>query len=600
MEYKFSQFSLYLVNLIEKKKYCCYNKGNRLQMGGYSMRKKLLAMSIGPIVLIGIVIILVCHYNVTKLINDQIENALRGTAIATLAAYDQNMGDYMEGDNGEIWKGGYNISKSEELVDNIKNHSDMEVSFIYGDTRIMTSALDDKGNRILGSKVGSKVIDEVLNNGHEYFSSKVMIEDERYYGFYLPVRQSSNNEEVVGMIFVGTNKADRDLEKDVVVYKLILIILVSVIVCALVTVFIANSIAKALTKSVDVVKAVSMGNLNIDFDKKESERKDEIGEIYRALGKLQEGLRKLISRVNKQTNVLVTSSNALSDTAIVTMASVSSVEQAVESVARGAMDQAKGVQQASSDMGEIQIGITGIRDEVQGLSERTVDMVDVGNRALVSIQSLNEINELVNEAIENIHAQTNKTQISSERIKQAVQIITSIANETNLLSLNARIEAARAGEQGKGFAVVANQIQQLAHESNKSSNEIAKAIEELTLDANHAVEIMDQVKEVILKQSEDIHMTNEMFEKVKENITLVDESIGQIGQHTQTIEEKYVGICGVIEDLTAIAEENAASTQETSSSAAEVTEAINKVSSEANALKKVSDKIAKSLSEFKL
>ena len=564
------------------------------------MRKKLLAMSIGPIVLIGIVIILVCHYNVTKLINDQIENALRGTAIATLAAYDQNMGDYMEGDNGEIWKGGYNISKSEELVDNIKNHSDMEVSFIYGDTRIMTSALDDKGNRILGSKVGSKVIDEVLNNGHEYFSSKVMIEDERYYGFYLPVRQSSNNEEVVGMIFVGTNKADRDLEKDAVVYKLILIIFVSVIVCALVTVFIANSIAKALTKSVDVVKAVSMGNLNIDFDKKESERKDEIGEIYRALGKLQEGLRKLISRVNKQTNVLVTSSNALSDTAIVTMASVSSVEQAVESVARGAMDQAKGVQQASSDMGEIQIGITGIRDEVQGLSERTVDMVDVGNRALVSIQSLNEINELVNEAIENIHAQTNKTQISSEHIKQAVQIITSIANETNLLSLNARIEAARAGEQGKGFAVVANQIQQLAHESNKSSNEIAKAIEELTLDANHAVEIMDQVKEVILKQSEDIHMTNEMFEKVKENITLVDESIGQIGQHTQTIEEKYVGICGVIEDLTAIAEENAASTQETSSSAAEVTEAINKVSSEANALKKVSDKIAKSLSEFKL
>lgn len=93
---------------------------------------------------------------------DQVKNSLKGTSIATLAAYDQNAGSYLEAENGDIWKGSYNISQSENLVDTIKSESGMEVTFFYGSKRIMTSALDKDGNRILGSPAGQVVTDQVL------------------------------------------------------------------------------------------------------------------------------------------------------------------------------------------------------------------------------------------------------------------------------------------------------------------------------------------------------------------------------------------------------------------------------------------------------
>ena len=92
---------------------------------------------------------------------NEIEEALRGTAAATLAAYDQNTGDYLKASNGDIWKGSYNISKSESLVDRIKENTGMDVTFFYGSERIMTSAVDSNGDRILDSVAGDVIVENV-------------------------------------------------------------------------------------------------------------------------------------------------------------------------------------------------------------------------------------------------------------------------------------------------------------------------------------------------------------------------------------------------------------------------------------------------------
>ena len=110
------------------------------------------------------------------------ENSLKGTAIATQAAYDQNAGTYLQTENGDIWKGSYNISQSENLVDTIKQESGMDVTFFYGSQRIMTSAVDKNGDRILGSPAGDKVVEKVLNGGEEYFSNNVSMDGTIYYG----------------------------------------------------------------------------------------------------------------------------------------------------------------------------------------------------------------------------------------------------------------------------------------------------------------------------------------------------------------------------------------------------------------------------------
>ncbi len=115
-----------------------------------TLRKKLILSALLPVFLLGAIVILIASTFVRRSLIGQVENSLRGTAVATLAAYDQNSGSYMKTTNGDIWKGNYNISQSQHLVDTIKESSGMEVTFFYGAERIMTSAVDAEGNRILG------------------------------------------------------------------------------------------------------------------------------------------------------------------------------------------------------------------------------------------------------------------------------------------------------------------------------------------------------------------------------------------------------------------------------------------------------------------
>ena len=137
---------------------------------------------------------------------NQVENSLRGTASATLAAYDQNSGTYLVAENGDVWKGGYNISNSEKLLDTIKEKSGMDVTFFYGNKRIMTSIKEQSGERILGSPAGSKIEEMVLQNGKEYFSKNVSVDGVMYFGYYVPVFQGDDSNEPVGMVFAGINK----------------------------------------------------------------------------------------------------------------------------------------------------------------------------------------------------------------------------------------------------------------------------------------------------------------------------------------------------------------------------------------------------------
>ena len=155
-------------------------------------------MTIGPVVLLGLLSIFFMLTTVRSSMMEEIEEGLKGTAAATLAAYDQNTGDYMESSNGDIWKGSYNISRSESLVDRIRDNTGMDVTFFYGDRRIMTSAVDSNGDRILNSPAGDRIVEKVLQNGEEYFSSAVSLDGVMNYGYFMPVYQNGSDDEIIG------------------------------------------------------------------------------------------------------------------------------------------------------------------------------------------------------------------------------------------------------------------------------------------------------------------------------------------------------------------------------------------------------------------
>ncbi|MDE7249710.1 MAG: methyl-accepting chemotaxis protein, partial [Lachnospiraceae bacterium] len=391
---------------------------------------------------------------------------LKGTAAATLAAYDQNTGDYIESTNGDIWKGGYNVSHSDSLVDKIKDNSGMDVTFFYGDKRIMTSALDKNGNRILGSPAGEKIVEKVLQGEEEYFSKAVSLDGVLTYGYYIPVYQNATTTNPIGMIFVGSNKAVQDAAINRLLRLVGIAVLAVMALCIAAASRIAASISRNIQSSIGIVKTVAEGKLDVEIGEKMLSYKDETGELSRAMLTLRDALKSTIQEIAGNANHLLEASETLGDVAERTGGAMQEVTQAVNRISESSTEQAENSRNTSEHMRIMGSDITETASEVSMLDTNAAAMQKSSEKAVDTLANLRRINDEVERFIEEIRMQTNRTNDSVQQIYQATAFITSIAEETNLLSLNAAIEAARAGESGRGFAVVADQIQKLADQSS--------------------------------------------------------------------------------------------------------------------------------------
>ena len=181
-----------------------------------------------------------------------------------------------------------------------------------------------------------------------------------------------------------------------------------------------------------------------------------------------------------------------------------------------------------------------------------------------------------------------------------MDLISSIASQTSLLSLNASIEAARAGEFGKGFAVVASEIQKLADESSRSAQTITDIISSLLEESEMTVEIMKEVGAIIAEQRNKIEDTQSHFVDVTEGINSSREDTTMIEERTHVCDESRKTVVDVIANLSAISQENAASAQETTASMEELSATINLLAEAANSLKGLSDQMNEDIQFFKL
>ena len=227
-------------------------------------------------------------------------------------------------------------------------------------------------------------------------------------------------------------------------------------------------------------------------------------------------------------------------------------------------------------------------------------MRESSEEAAATLKELDNINQQAIASIDVIYEQTNITNISALKIKEATTLISSIAEETNLLSLNASIEAARAGEAGRGFAVVASQIQKLADQSNESANQIDQIIHALIEDSEKAVKTMDEVKTIMNLQSENVHKTGQVFEQVRDGISSSISGVGEIATKTTQLDKARGDVVDVVQNLTAIAQQNAASTEETSASVMEVSNVMQEIMENANRLKEIASILEENMNSFTL
>lgn len=329
-------------------------------------------------------------------------------------------------------------------------------------------------------------------------------------------------------------------------------------------------------------------------------RKDEVGMIANAMKVLVDAMYNVVAGLKEKSGELQKTAGEMSNNSASTSEAIRNVETAIQEIAQGAGSQATETTNASERVIHIGDQIADTKEKSSRLSGVAERINHSSEEALQTLKILVDINEKAKAAVEQINRQTLNTNDSVLKIRDAAQLITSIAEETNLLSLNASIEAARAGEQGSGFAVVAGQIKKLAEQSNESAKYIDEIIEALLEESSCAVQVMDEVKEIMKKQSEHLADTKDCFGEVSHNVEVTQSEISNIDHTISNMDEERSSVIDVVQSLTAIAEENAASTEESLASTEMVNGMIKEVAEIAKALEELANEIESDISIFKV
>lgn len=327
-------------------------------------------------------------------------------------------------------------------------------------------------------------------------------------------------------------------------------------------------------------------------------RGDEVGIIAKATNKLAESISEVIIKLKEESSSLYETAGSMLKNTEVTNDSIKGVEKAVQEIAVGANDQAIETQNASSSVIHIGGMIEVSTSKSAELNHIATNIQAASNNVVDTLKVLIDINEQAKTAIEEINRQTNSTNESALKIRDAAGLITSIAEETNLLSLNASIEAARAGEQGRGFAVVASQIQKLAEQSNQSAQEIDRIISTLLSDSSQAVHTMDNVMHIMDEKSRHLSSTQKQFDEVNMEIDETRNGIVTINDTINEMDKERNNVVNVVQSLSAIAEENAAATEETLASTELVGSMMDEMNNIANKLSEISKDIENSINGF--
>ena len=319
-----------------------------------------------------------------------------------------------------------------------------------------------------------------------------------------------------------------------------------------------------------------------------------------SLEHLRSTLGEIVTNIKNSSNELSVTGERLDGMAGQTNDTAGEINSAVEGISKGAMSQAEEVETASVQISKMGNEISDIVEKMENLDGIASDMQQAGNQSEKIVGELKASNDKTVEAIEQIGRQIYATNESVVKIQMAVDAITEIASQTNLLSLNASIEAARAGEHGKGFAVVASEIQKLSEQSAGSAKEIEDIVTKLYSESQQSVAAMEEMKQIVAEQEEKLNETTEQFKKVSEGIVETRQATNIIQAKTDECDASRKMVIDVMSNLSAISEENAASTQETTASMQELNATINLLAEEAAKVREMSEVLEEKISIFKI
>lgn len=291
-------------------------------------------------------------------------------------------------------------------------------------------------------------------------------------------------------------------------------------------------------------------------------RKDEIGSISRNIVLMYENLRSIVKQIEQSSTTLSNNAGTLADQTMQLKRSSDEISTTMNDLSNAAMSQAGDTTTSANEIAKLDTLIVHNLTDTENLRGNAVEMDRVKNNGLTAIKDLIEKTARSRESIAIVREAMQQNNEQAQKIEATSQKINDIADQTNLLSLNAAIEAARAGEAGRGFAVVAEEIRGLAEETNNLTNEIGTIIQELLEKTADATQNMESMEKIFEEQERSVGDTKENFIQIEQCLESVQSSVDMLYESGNNMTGSKEIIVEMIEGISAASQENAAGSEE--------------------------------------
>lgn len=375
----------------------------------------------------------------------------------------------------------------------------------------------------------------------------------------------------------------------------------------LLTIVLFYLVSESITKPIISVTNRMKNFADLDFSTndqanvmKYSNKKDETGDMVRALSVMRDNVAQFISKTADAAEQIAASSEELTATSEQAATASDEVSRAIEEIARGAAEQAKDTETTAHNVEEMGVLLEEDATYIRELNIATNQIEQQREEGNIILKELIDKNKSNNSATNNVYQIILTNNESVEKIEIASTMIQSLADQTNLLSLNAAIEAARAGESGKGFAVVADEIRKLSVQSNNFTEQIKKVISELKINSSNAVNLMQAAKQIVDEQTESVEATEGKFAGIGGEIDTMKDIINKLNHSAELMNKNKNKVIELTQNLAAISEENAAGTQQASASMEEQAATIDDIAKSGESLAGIAEELRIIIDRFKI